>query len=73
MLWPPLWGGHLWTYIHYQSFGFEETDEEREALKQWFAALESTLPCIWCKKHWGGFLQIHPLDDEALATKDSVV
>lgn len=65
-----VWGPHAWRFFHGiaksvdRSLRAARSASERrslmEAARQFFAVVEHVLPCVHCRKSYGGFILQHP-------------
>ena len=72
---PDAWGPHAWKFLHYVSLGYSEnpTNEEKQKYKLFFMLLKDVLPCSTCRKHYSDNLDILPLTDDNLSSRDNLV
>ena len=72
---PRDWGPHLWYYLHCATANFPEhpTSQQRDSMVAWLVALQHTIPCASCKKHYGAHIQKHRAQLPAIcSSRDSV-
>lgn len=72
---PDIWGPHGWKFIHFIALGYpaNPTQDHKNVYKTFFELFSVVIPCSICAKHFGDNLKKHPLDDEALANKESLI
>lgn len=72
---PEVWGPHGWKFIHYVTLAYPEnpTPSQKEKYKAFLILLKDVLPCSLCANHYGENLQLHPLTDEVLSSKENLV
>lgn len=71
-----IWGKHLWEALHAISFGYpiNPTDEQKLQYMQYFKDTAHVLPCIYCRKSYGGFITEGPtkLTIDTFKNRDSL-
>lgn len=72
---PDIWGPHGWKFIHYITLGYptNPTEHDKEKYYNFFNDLSNVVPCSICANHYKQHLDITPLNDEALADKNSLM
>ncbi len=72
---PALWGPHIWQTLHYVSLGYPEnpTLEDKQNYKTFFNLLKNVLPCAMCREHYTQLLEQHPLNDNALSSRNNLI
>jgi hypothetical protein len=72
---PDIWGPHGWKFIHYITLGYPSrpTEEDRNKYYNFFTSLAEVIPCSICGNHFKQHLEITPLDDEALSSRDELM
>ena len=72
---PDIWGPHGWKFIHYITLGYPSrpTEEDRNKYFNFFMSLAEVIPCSVCGNHFKQHLEITPLDDEALSSRDELM
>jgi hypothetical protein len=72
---PDVWGPHGWKFIHFITMGYPETptEEDKKTYKKFFEMLGSVIPCKICGDHYKSHIKKHPIDDEILKDKDSLM
>jgi hypothetical protein len=72
---PEVWGPHGWKFIHYITLGYPSrpTEEDRNKYFNFFMSLAEVIPCSVCGNHFKQHLEITPLDDEALSSRDELM
>jgi hypothetical protein len=72
---PDIWGPHGWKFIHYITLGYPSrpTEEERNKYFKFFTSLSEVIPCSVCGNHFKQHLELTPLDDEALSSRDELM
>ena len=72
---PDVWGPHGWKFIHYITLGYPSrpTEEDRNKYFNFFMSLAEVIPCSVCGNHFKQHLEITPLDDEALSSRDELM
>lgn len=71
---PSDWGPYLWHSIHLISLGYPQTPsaEERTAYREFLTRLRHVIPCRKCSVNYARHLEELPLNDAALASRDSL-
>lgn len=56
---PEEWGPHLWYYLHTVANNYPEnpTKLQCQKMKEWLTALEFTIPCGDCSKHFSNYIK----------------
>ncbi len=72
---PDIWGPHGWKFIHYITLGYplRPTEQDKNKYFNFFMSLSDVIPCHICADHFKEHLEITPLDDEALSSKDELM
>jgi hypothetical protein len=72
---PDVWGPHGWKFIHFITMGYPETptEEDKKTYKKFFEMLGSVIPCRICGDHYKSHIKKHPIDDEILKDRDSLM
>jgi hypothetical protein len=72
---PDVWGPHGWRFIHFITMGYpdEPTEEDKKTYKNFFELLGSVIPCRICGEHFKSHLKKHPMDDEILKNRESLM
>ena len=72
---PDIWGPYGWKFIHMITAGYplNPTDEEKNNYLNFFLSLSDVLPCSICGNHFKQNLNIYPLDDEALSSRENLM
>jgi hypothetical protein len=69
------WGPKAWFFIDTVILSYPDYPnyEDIKIYKQFILSLEKLLPCEKCRKHFGDFLNKHPLDDTVLSSKPNLI
>ncbi len=69
-----IWGPPLWFFLHSATLGYPEkpTSEDKYGMRILFDSLKITMPCT-CKYNFRKELEILPLTDEILDSKEKLV
>jgi hypothetical protein len=72
---PDIWGPHGWKFIHYITLGYpaNPTNKDKENYYEFFMQLANVIPCSVCESHFKEHLQITPLDDDALSSRENLM
>jgi predicted RND superfamily exporter protein len=72
---PDIWGPHGWKFIHYITMAYPQnpTSTQKEKYKVFLLLLKDVLPCSLCAKHYEENLNILPLTDHVLSSRDNLV
>jgi hypothetical protein len=72
---PDVWGPHGWRFIHFITMGYpdEPTEDDKKTYKKFFELLGSVIPCRICGDHFKSHLKKHPMDDEILKNRESLM
>ena len=72
---PDVWGPHGWKFIHFITMGYpdEPTIEDKKTYKNFFEMLGNVIPCRICGDHYKSHLKKHPIDNEILRNKESLM
>ena len=72
---PDIWGPHGWKFIHYITLSYPEnpTLTQKEKYKVFLLLLKDVLPCSLCAKHYEENLNILPLNDSVLSSRENLV
>ena len=70
-----IWGKYIWKTIHYVALGYPNnpTENDKDNYKKYFTLFKYVLPCKICKEHYTETLQLHPLSDNILKDKNSLI
>ena len=70
-----IWGKYIWKALHYISLGYpnDPTEQQKDDYKTFYTLLKSVLPCKICREHYKENLKNHPLSNDALKNKDSLI
>jgi predicted RND superfamily exporter protein len=72
---PNVWGPHGWKFIHYITMAYPEnpTLTQKEKYKVFLLLLKDVLPCSLCAKHYEENLNILPLSNHVLSSRENLV
>ena len=72
---PDIWGPHGWKFIHYITMAYPQnpTPTQKEKYKVFLLLLKDVLPCSLCAKHYEENLNILPLTDHVLSSRNNLV
>ncbi len=72
---PDIWGPHGWKFIHYITLGYPSnpTAKDKEQYYDFFMNLANVIPCSVCESHFKEHLNITPLDDDALSSRENLM
>jgi hypothetical protein len=76
ILGPNIWGPHGWKFIHYVTLAYpidNPTEEIKNNYKNFFTLLQYVLPCKICSNHYKENLEILPLTDHVLSSREELV
>ncbi len=72
---PEIWGPHGWKFIHYITLGYPSnpTTKDKQQYFDFFMNLANVIPCSVCENHFKEHLNITPLDDDALSSRENLM
>jgi hypothetical protein len=72
---PEIWGPHAWEFLHAVTFAYPEHPNKEDKIRYYnfFYWLRYVLPCKKCRINMEKHLTKHPLTDNALSSKKSLV
>jgi hypothetical protein len=72
---PDVWGPVGWKFIHFIALAYPQnpTVEQKANYKTFFESIQNVLPCIICSNNYKKHLEELPLNDEILASKESLL
>ena len=72
---PDIWGPHGWKFIHYITLGYPNNPTQNDRIRYYnfFMSLAEVIPCSICGNHFKQHLEITPLNDETLSSRDNLM
>ena len=72
---PDVWGPHGWKFIHFITMGYPDnpSEEDKKMYKNFFEMLGYVIPCRICGDHYKGHIKKHPIDNDILKNKESLM
>ena len=72
---PSIWGPSAWNIFHYITIGYPDNpnDETKKSAYNFFMSLKNLLPCEKCRYNFNQHLQMYPLTDDILMSKDKLI
>jgi len=72
---PDVWGPPGWKFIHFVTMGYPNypTESIKKKYYNYFHSLKNVIPCSICASHFAENLDILPLDDNVLSSRENLV
>lgn len=72
---PDVWGPPGWKFIHFVTLGYPHypTESIKKKYYDYFHSLKNVIPCSICASHFAENLDILPLDDNVLSSRENLV
>lgn len=72
---PEIWGRHAWKFIHLVALGYpiNPTQEDTNNYRQFVESLQYILPCAECRNHFAKNLQLYPLTDKVMSSRNNLL
>ena len=71
---PTIWGPKAWFFLETitMAYPISPSEEEIKNTKLFFYTLQFVIPCEKCRNNYNKHLEIYPLSDEVLSSRDNL-